>query len=733
MKRKVFLFSILLAALMLLAGFAFAEADPIVTSMEISPAKLTGPGTVNVTITISNAGDADLTDPVWLYDPAAQVVTDFGTNGSALLKAGESKTWTGTYDVNQRTLENGSIVYFAKYKLVNESGKAVDKSQSIQQKIELQTAEADLDVKRTISPSIASEGQEVVVRYDVMNTGTVSLLNVTIQEHEDVHKQKYTIPELKAGQTAEIRYPVTMGKKDLTSTATLTYTTASNAEVQTYTVEKQTIVFGEPSLEAALKSNAKGVVANGTVTLTLVLKNTGSVDYSDIRVTDASLGDVFTNQELKAGKTLELTREVTVPETMDYQFNVAATDATGAELTIATEKLTISAVAPEDALKMTVTATPDRTEVFEQPGEVRFTIAITNDSNVDAKNVKVSHGTTELYTFSSIAAGETRTLSRDTALSMPGKYRFTVTAVDPLENTLTFESNEMQIAFSAPTPTPKVVVTPEPTVEPTFVPATIAPITAPAIGAFPKAVQTVLLPLLILAGVALVAGIVLLVVATVRRSQQKKASEAAVDQLERAKRRDYVTPAEEEEEQQPQTVPVQLDQSALDDSGLEELELPHMKYARGARQNAETQPQDEYSAGSYYDDELSGDDPYAAPQQNEPADYEPDEPVAYDAYRDDYPMEQPAFEQPVQEEPVKAKREKRGLFGGKKKEKARKQRAQEPQTYSDVQYEPEPEYEYQYEEDYQYEDGYQPAAEEPQEEQTANRRSRRSRAQNLDV
>ena len=592
MKRKVLLLCLALAAMLALAGFAMAEAgDPIVTSMELTPNKLTGPGTVNVTITISNSGDTDLTEPVVLYDPAAQVVQDFGTNGSALLKAGESKTWTGTYDVNQRTLENGSVVYFVKYTLTGDNGKPVEKSQSIRANVSQQTAETDITVKRTISPSVAREGQQVVVRYDIMNTGTVSLLDVTIKERKEISSKKApTIPELKPGLTAEIKYAVTMGKKDLTSGATITYKSETQSKAKTYTVEKQTIRYGEPELEAKLTASSKGVVENGTVTLTLTLKNSGSVDYSDIRVTDGALGDVFTNQELKAGKSLELTKEVTVPETMNYLFTVNATDETGSETSIVTDAVTVTAVDPADALEMQVLATPDRTEVFEQPGHVRFTIAVTNTSRVEAKKVKVSHGETDLYTFDSIPAGETRTLSRDFALSMAGKYRFTVTAEDPLENSLTFESNETQIAFSVPTPAPVTPTpVPAPTPEPTFAAATIPPVTDASVGTVPKMIQRVLMPVMIVAGVLLVACAVLLLIATKRRHDQKKASEAAIDQLERAKRRDYVSPAEEEEpEETPQEAAETDEQPVLDSDAYaqedeEAFELPHLKYARSAR------------------------------------------------------------------------------------------------------------------------------------------------------
>ncbi len=611
MKRKGIVLCLVLAVFMLLAGFAAAEtADPIVASMELTPGKLTGPGPVTVTITISNSSDKDLQDPVVLYDPAAQIVADFGTNGSAMLKAGETRTWTGKYDVNQRTLDNGFVVYYVKYTLYNENGKAVEQSQSIRQKISLQTAETDIEVKRTISPTIARKDQEIVVRYDISNTGTIALLNVGIQENKDIYSKKQTIPRLEPGQTAEIKYPVKMGTKDLTSSAVITYTSENQSKEQTYKVKEQVIRFGEPELSASLSSSAKGVVENGAITLTLALKNTGSIDYSDIRVSDPALGDVFTNQELKAGKSLELTKEITVPATTEYQFIVNATDATGTETSISTNAVSVTAVNPADALNLEVIATPDRTEVFEQPGNVRFTISITNVSKVDANEVTVSHGDVELYTFSGIKAGETRTMSRDFALSMAGKYRFTVTAKDPLESVMSFQSNETQIAFSVPTPAPATPTpAPEPTPEPTFQAATIPPITDRSVGTVPKVIQYVLGPVLILSGVALLASVVLLIIAAKRRHDQKKASEAAVDQLERAERRDYITPAEEVEEEEsavqeeePLTPPA-VNSSALDDAE-EEYELPHMKYARSARPVEPVQEVVYYEEDAYQDEET---------------------------------------------------------------------------------------------------------------------------------
>lgn len=636
--------------------------------------------------------------------------------GAALLKAGESITWTGAYEVSERMLKNGAVVYYVKYTLYKDSGEAVDQSQPIRQKIELRTAEADIDVKRTISPTIAREGQEVIVRYDISNTGTVDLTDVTIQENKDIHKEKQTIPVLKPGQTAEIRYPVTMGKKDLTSGAKITYKAETLKKAKTYTVENQKISYGEPKLEAKLTASAKGVTVNGTITLTLELKNTGSVDYGDMRVTDPTLGDVFTNQELKAGKTLKLEKEITVPATADYQFTVTATDATGTETSVATDAVTVTGGCAEDALHLTVSAVADRTEVFEQPGHVRFTVEVFNDSQVEAKNVQVSHGDTKIYTFESIPAGERRSLSRDTALSMAGKYRFTVTAEDPLETSSTFQSNEIQVAFSVPTPAPATPTpAPDPTPEPTFSPATVPPITDSSVGRVPKTIQNVLLAVSILSGVLLAASCVLLAIATKRRADQKKASEAAIDQLERAKRRDYVTPAEEEEEPEPveEEAPV-INSTALDEDLTEEdFELPHMKYARSAAQPVEQQDGDDYSAmeSGYYDEEMtSGQDGYE--EQENP----PEEDYDRMAYGD--AQEEEAYSDGEQEQPYEAGYDYAEDYDGDS--------AAYDENYDGWQDEPEPEEE-------AAQGGDDSIFRRPAGDETEKRRSRRSRSRDTDV
>ena len=650
MKWK-WLFCILLAALLLgIAGMALAEEDPIVCSIEFRPERLPGPGTVTVTISVSNSGDTDMKDPLLLLNPASQQIADFGEDGSVTLKSGDTKTWTGTWDVNDQMLNQGVIAFYAKYTLYDDSGNGFSQTQPIQGKLSRQTAGADVEITRTISPTAARDGQVVTVKYDIANTGTELLKNITIQENDDINKNPQKVPELKSGDIAQVKFDVTMGKKDLTSSATVTFQPETSGKTETRTIDSATIVYGEPAMGAKLTAGARGVVINDKVTLTLDLVNSGTVDYTDLRVNDSSLGEVFSNQSLPKDGTLKLEKEITLTQTTDFQFIITAIDNTGTEVSLSTDPVTVIAMEPGDAFSLNLVLTSDRTEVYDRPGVVRFSLEVTNDSPLEVKNVNILHGATPIYTFTSIPSGESRRLTRDAALSMPGKYQFTASAVDLLGETVTFQSNEIQVAFADPTPAP-ATPTPrrEPTPEPVFVAVTMPPGNDPSIGTVPRTVQSFLLPVLIACGLLLCGTGGLLIVATKRRADQRKASEAAYDHLERYRRRDYVTPAETAEEpterasgKEGQHSGGQLAEEDGEESkiarsradvSLDDVELPHLKYVRDAYvRNEETKQRQEHEStrGSIYDDDLyETDDVF--PNKGQEMDEE--------AYDDPYPSE----------------------------------------------------------------------------------------------
>ena len=609
MKKKLLAFALLFTAILAFCAFSSAVTDPIVTTMEVSPSSLSEPGDVTITITISNSGDKDMDNPLTLFDPTSQVIKDFGDDGSVTLKAGETKTWTGTWTVNQRTLENGQIVFFAKYTIVDADGNSKSQNLPIRGEITKSNVKSKITVTRTIVPETAREGQTVNVIYDIANEGNVSIMNLTLTESTDILTDKLPIiPELKEGETAQVKLPVVMGKKDLTSEATFTYTIADGTQEQTYKVDPQVILFGETNVIATLSSASKGVLMNGTITLTLKIENTGKIDYTDVRVTDPTLGDVFTNQTLPAGKTLTLEKEITLTQTSDFVFEVFATDNTGMESSFLSNVLNLVAVDPDQALKLDLTLSSNKTEVYSTNEIVRFTVTVSNNSTVAATDVKIYQADTEITAFSSIPAGESRTFSRDVTLNMAGKYQFRAVAKDALENEMTFESNGLQVAFLAPTPAP---LTPDPritpTPEPTFVKATYPKISDPEIGAFPKMIRTIFYPLMIAGAVLFILALAVLLIATKRRSDLRKASENALDHLERSNHRDYVLAANEQEEPEQQAHPAPDDEQAplsapkgSDTDILSDDEMPHMKYVRNAyqiagRDSAQDDPADPYT------------------------------------------------------------------------------------------------------------------------------------------
>ena len=613
MKQKLLVLALLFIAMLAFYTLSSAATDPIVCTMEVSPSSLSEPGDVTITITVSNAGDTDMTSPLTLFDPTSQVVKDFGDNGSATLKAGEVKTWTGIWNVNQRTLENGQIVFFVKYTLTNEDGTTKSQSQPIRGKIEQSDYSAKISVTRTITPETAREGQTVNVIYDIANEGNVSITNLFLQESKDILADKLSIAEeLKAGEKAKITLPAVMGKKDLTSKATVTYTIADGTQEQTYLIDEQVITYGEPVVIATLSSETKGVLANETIKLTIELDNTGNVDYTDVRITDPNLlGDIFTNQTLPAGEKLTLEKEITLTQSADYQFEVRAIDNTGTEEIFYTNTIALTAVDPDKALHLGLTLTSSKTEVYSDQEVVRFTVSITNDSEEDAANVTLYQGDTEIYTFASIPQGATKTLSRDVTLSMAGKFQFRVDATDALENTLSFESNVLQIAFLVPTPAP---VTPDPRVtatpEPTFVKATYPRISDPDIATLPKLIRTFFYPLMLAGFVLLIVALVILAIASKKRMDVRKQSENALDHLERSNHRDYIAPAEKQEQtpepgvqsQQEEEYTAPPDEEKI---SVSEDELPHMKYVRNAyqiagREAASSEPEEDEDPAQEY-------------------------------------------------------------------------------------------------------------------------------------
>lgn len=141
---------------------------------------------------------------------------------------GASQSWSGNWDVTQKQLEAGKITFKVKYSMYNDDGELTNKTKNYSIPITYTTASAEdakvqVEINRTITPSVAEKGQEVNVIYDVVNAGEVEITDVTIKENSSISKSTGTIASIPAGEKGSYTFTVTMGTKDLTSQSTITY------------------------------------------------------------------------------------------------------------------------------------------------------------------------------------------------------------------------------------------------------------------------------------------------------------------------------------------------------------------------------------------------------------------------------------------------------------------------------------------------------------------------------
>lgn len=528
-KRLLLVLALGIALILLVTGSALAANDSLKFNMELSDDTFSGPTTITVSVTVSNAGESDLPGPVTLYSPSGKQVEEFG---SPTLTAGSSKNWSGPWSVTQKELDEGKITFIVRYSVYNEAGELKSYAAGITRHIHYSGAEPELDVKRSIIPQIASDGQEVSVIYEITNKGTADVSSVSIKENASIAKDNASIGSIKAGETAKHVFTVKMGKKDLTSAATVSY--KAGGKSYTSKVDSATIKYGKINLSATLTADKKGGAPGDTVKLTVKLKNSGSTDYRNVVVTDGKLGTVFENVTVPKGQSLTLEKDLTITETQDLLFTVKGEDEKGQAVETATGQVKVIATDPTQQIALKVTAEADRDNVYTIPAQVRFTVTVTNDSTMDVSNIAVYAVNTRLYTFASIAAGDSKTFTRDVLISDKGTFQFEARVNDQLGQTLSFPSNAVPIKHAPPTaePTATPVITPPAPVQVTYPPATAEPTWISQAEGIADSVKWIL---------AAVAGVlaVLLLIGAVRRAISKSQSNKAMDHLDGGLYRDY--------------------------------------------------------------------------------------------------------------------------------------------------------------------------------------------------
>ena len=549
------------------------EADPVNVTIQVTPDSMTGPGEVSVSLRVSNPTGVDMISPVTLLDPDKNVVASFGDGGSYILKSGDSRSWEGKWNVTQAQLDAGAVAYTLSYHVEDASGSLVEMKKQAVAKLTFTGERVNLSVNRTISPEVVRNGGQATVKYELYNNGNVNLTDIRVQEN--ISKTAKTVKSLAAGERATVEFTSRIGSADLKSNASITYKAAGSTKTEKITVEDAIIPLAKPDLKLELSSPTAGVNVGEAATLVITFTNAGNVSYSNVTVTEAKKGEILTNLSIPAGATVTETKDFILMEPTTFKVTATLPDNTGETKTMSSKELNIGVFDPEKQLLLTLNLTSDQETVSSVPADVKMHLTVTNNSNIKAEKIAITHGSTAIYTIPSLEPGGSIVLDRDVRISQAGQFRFTATLKDSMNNTVTFESNTIRIGLSRATAQPTVV--PVVTVAPPAL-VTAAPADA-LLGQGRSAMQTAALVLGALFAVALA----LFIVSTCIRLYKKGKSQAAYDHLELAERRDYTEVPEEEEFEQ--EIGEETDQT--DDefqAPAARVELPHERVLNQAEE-----------------------------------------------------------------------------------------------------------------------------------------------------
>lgn len=338
---KTRILTVLLAMLALLYAPALAEDSVLLPRVEaqLNETRLTAPGSVEVTITVTNSSGTDMPGPCALYDPNGRLIAGFGT---PTLMAGEAIVWTGVWQVTQAQLDAGQIVFAFAYAYPGDDGSLRTKFQPYSIAIVHDAPAAQMVITRSITPPVARSSQQVYITYVIRNMAMEPATDVTITE--SAAAAHALLGTLTPGEIVRHTFAFAMPAEDVISSAAVTWSSAGSEHAAG--VADETILYGDVPLYAVLTTERSSAREGDTITLCLTLQNRGSQDVRGVAVTDPLLGEVFTDLCIPAGSLVMLEKTLILEESCELLFTASGVQADGSVLITATEMLPLIVLSP---------------------------------------------------------------------------------------------------------------------------------------------------------------------------------------------------------------------------------------------------------------------------------------------------------------------------------------------------------------------------------------------------
>ena len=477
--KKIFLTLIAAALLFACVPAVYSSTPQSHVAIAVSPGELAQPGPVTITILLRNTESASATNPpASTYDPGHTPVptsgpgdrtgrdgsyTDitianpygvtFNTSG-VTLSAGSQMTFTGTLNATDDLI--GVPLTFT----VSWTVGGVRTSENVSCTIIRRNVSPVLSVTRTAYPVNAAPGAEVTFKYTFTNTGSVTLVNISLSDRYVYGRSAsmYTIDSLAPGESDEFTYVMIMGSSTVVSSPVVTFYSQGGSTQLTYSVSSLTIGVIQSQLA---KEVVVGEPTPEGVMFTLYLTNNGNQRLNNLKVTD-ELGENVSSAafSLAVGESKVIEYFVHDPEEVRYVvFYIRGTDSTGTEFRDNTRSFIVRPYIDKSLEGLSFSAVTTSSMNEEHMIGIEFSVANTGSLELYNVTVKEQRLDYELYKWATLEVGASDRQMLDVNIGELRDLVFVLTAEDSSGNVYTYEAHvsaeDIDVQALVPTGDPK--------------------------------------------------------------------------------------------------------------------------------------------------------------------------------------------------------------------------------------------------------------------------------------
>lgn len=428
---------------------AFADDPNVAFSVTVDPHSVAPGGTVTATINITN------------NYPAAITGVSVNCNGSGISNIDSTIAANTPYGVQRPivvTFASGTtstaLTFTLKYKDPTNADQTKTTATQVNQQSTIKVTATDTADSKTISA-----GDKVKFTFSITNSGNVPITNASLKAPplnggNAINSSAFN---LNPGDVKQMIWTEAVNAT-IAVKPVLSFTADSTNKTLALTTLNITVnTVAQSSMTVALQADKSTISPGDSVVITATVTNTGTDKLTEIKLTDQAGNPISTQDtSLDANGSTTATATVNPPATGNYTYTATATNSKGTTVNATSQPLSITVASPSPSasgpaeaatatLKIDVAAD---TYSLASPGDVKFQVTVTNNSDVLLNNVQVTEKTLgDIGTISAMGK-DSKTFEKTAPVDKTTQYVFTVTATQADGSTVTAVTDPLTVQVS---------------------------------------------------------------------------------------------------------------------------------------------------------------------------------------------------------------------------------------------------------------------------------------------